>query len=180
MKLFENDVVYDFPVTHTLSRLHSKYPNPFATHVYSVDTIDRSIDTKTGIVRSERLIGVSQGAPRWVTKLFKLPAIAYVREVIFIDPSKTLATSMSINLNLAQYVSCLELITYSPHDNESTLFRQRALLVSSFPTKLVARRLEQVSLDRFKSNAGIGKQGFEWVLSRPGDVPSTTSGPCGL
>lgn len=37
-------------------------------------------------------------------QLFHLPAIAYVREVVFIDPSGTSATSMSVNLNLAQYM----------------------------------------------------------------------------
>ncbi|ODN76168.1 hypothetical protein L202_06088 [Cryptococcus amylolentus CBS 6039] len=168
MKLFENDVVYSYPAIHTINRLHRKYPNPFATHVFSVDTIDRSVDPETGILRSERLIGVQQGAPKWVTKLFNLPPMAFVREVVFVDPSNSAATSMSVNLNLAQYVSCLELITYTPHDENSTLFKQRAMLISGFPTRLIARRIEQASIDRFKSNAGIGKQGFDWVLAHKG------------
>ncbi|ADV25085.1 mitochondrial protein [Cryptococcus gattii Ru294] len=165
MKVFENDLVYNYPASHTLNFLHRKYPNPFATHVYSVDTMERSIDPETGILRSERLIGVQQGAPKWVTKLFHLPPIAYVREVVFIDPSGTSATSMSVNLNLAQYISCLEHITYTQRPDNTTLFRQRAMLVSGFPTKLIARKIEQASYDRFKSNAGIGKQGFDWVLA---------------
>lgn len=108
-----------------------------------------------------------------------------MREVVFIDPSETSATSMSVNLNLAQYMcvgfnllqpiqfmltpplfsSCLEHITYTPRPDNTTLFRQRAMLVSGFPTKIIARRIEQASYDRFKSNAGIGKQGFDWVLA---------------
>ncbi|UOH83723.1 hypothetical protein LQV05_006458 [Cryptococcus neoformans] len=68
MKVFENDLVYNYPASHTLNLLHRKYPNPFATHVYSVDTMERSIDPETGVLRSERLIGVQQGAPKWVTK----------------------------------------------------------------------------------------------------------------
>ncbi|WVQ80250.1 hypothetical protein IAT38_002355 [Cryptococcus sp. DSM 104549] len=168
MKVFENDLVYNHEPTHTLNFLHRKYPNPFATHVYSVDTIDRSIDPDTGILRSERLIGVQQGAPKWITKLFQLPPIAYVREVVFIDPSDTTATTMSVNLSLAQYVSCLEHITYTPLTTDSTLFKQRAMLISAFPTKMVARRLEQASFDRFKANASVGKQGFDWVLSGAG------------
>lgn len=31
--------------------------------------MERSIDPETGILRSERLIGVQQGAPKWVTKV---------------------------------------------------------------------------------------------------------------
>lgn len=46
-----------------------KYPNPYATHVFSVDTVGRTIDPETGILRSERIIGVQQGAPKWVAKV---------------------------------------------------------------------------------------------------------------
>ncbi|WRT69358.1 uncharacterized protein IL334_006342 [Kwoniella shivajii] len=166
MKVFENEVDYNYPPSQTLSALHRKYPNPFATHVYSVDTINRSVDPETGILRSERLIGVQQGAPKWITKLFHLPPTAYVREVVFVDISNESATMMSVNLSLAQYVSCLELINYtpSPINPSITHFHQRALLISAFPTRMIARRLEKASFDRFKSNAGIGKKGFEWVL----------------
>jgi hypothetical protein len=92
---------------------------------------------------------------------------------------------MSVNLSLAQYVyvhfsyviqgelmidaddfrSCLELITYTPHSPTQTLFHQKATIVSGFPTALIARRVEQASIDRFKSNAGVGKKGFDWVLA---------------
>ncbi|WWC93152.1 uncharacterized protein L201_008119 [Kwoniella dendrophila CBS 6074] len=168
MKVFENDITYNYSPIQTLSALHRKYPNPYATHVYSVDTINRSVDPETGILRSERLIGVQQGAPKWITKLFHLPPTAYVREVVFVDPENVKATSMSVNLSLAQYVSCLELINYLPstlNPGTTTQFNQRALLISKFPTRYVARKIEQASLDRFKSNAGIGKKGFEWVLN---------------
>ena len=98
-------------MSHTLNYLHRKYPNPFATHVHTVDTLSRHVDPETGIIRSERIIGVQQGAPKWITKLFSLPPVAYVREIVFINPpgtgdDKTLptSTSMSVNLSLAQYV----------------------------------------------------------------------------
>ncbi|WOO82658.1 Protein UPS2, mitochondrial [Vanrija pseudolonga] len=173
-KVFENEIVYNYSPVHTINWLLRKYPNPFATHVFSVDTLERAIDPDTGLLRSERIIGVQQGAPKWITKLFQLPETAYVREVVFVDPDTPSATCMSMNLNLAQYVSCLELITYKPKespgvtgaDAASTVFHQHALLVSQFPTRLVARRIEKASVDRFAANAGIGKQGFEWVLEQ--------------
>lgn len=54
---------------HTINWLLRKYPNPFATHVFSVDTLERQIDPDTGLLRSERIIGVQQGAPKWITKV---------------------------------------------------------------------------------------------------------------
>jgi len=61
--------------------------------------------------------------------------------------------------------SCLELITYTPHSDTQTLFHQKATINSGFPTAFVARKVEQASIDRFKSNAGVGKKGFDWVLA---------------
>lgn len=46
-----------------------KYPNPQATHVVSVDTISQQYDEASGKVRLERILGVRQGAPRWVVKV---------------------------------------------------------------------------------------------------------------
>jgi hypothetical protein len=123
-------------VSHTLNYLHRKYPNPFATHVHTVDTLSRHIDPETGIIRSERIIGVQQGAPKWITKLFSLPPMAYVREIVFINPpgtgeDKTLptSTSMSINLSLAQYVyvpssSCVMIKLISDHASSSSLINR--------------------------------------------------------
>lgn len=190
-KIFENEIVFNHSPIHTLLRLHKKYPNPHATHVVSVDAVERSVDPISGVVRSERIIGVQQGAPKWITKLFSLPEVAYVREITFIDPAVPSATMMSVNLNLAQYVSCLELITYTPHpptptptssaapppstkdsslpntanNTPQTLFWQRAMMVSQFPTAMIARRIEKASVDRFRANADVGRKGFEWVLS---------------
>ncbi|RSH78419.1 uncharacterized protein EHS24_002144 [Apiotrichum porosum] len=182
-KVYENEIVYPYSPVHTLNWMLRKYPNPFATHVFSVDTLERTIDSETGLLRSERIIGVRQSAPSWIAKLFQLPPITYVREVVFIEPELPRATSMSVNLDLAEYVRCLEHITYTPfypsaapgssseggtgsHDAPSTKFSQHALMVSGFKTKMIARRIEKASVDRFAANAGIGKQGFEWVLER--------------
>ncbi len=46
-----------------------------------------------------------------------------------------------------------------------TLFSQRATFISEFSTAMIARRIEAASVDRFGKNAGVGKKGFEWVLT---------------
>jgi hypothetical protein len=37
---------------------------------------------------------------------------------------------------------------------------------SAFPTRMIARRIEKASVDRFKANAENGKKGFDWVLRK--------------
>ncbi|CAK9781781.1 mitochondrion protein [Cutaneotrichosporon oleaginosum] len=171
-QVYENEIVYDYPPAHSLLWLMRKYPNPQSPQVFSVDTLSRTMDPDTGVIRSERVLGIQQGAPRWITKLFSLPETTYVREVIFIDPAKDQAIMMSMNLDLAQYINVLEYITYTPFPREkgaaapSTLFKQHALMHSAFPTRMIARRIEKASVDRFKANAENGRKGFDWVLQK--------------
>lgn len=62
---FSQLIGYNF--NQVASVLFQKYPNDYASHVVSVDILDRTVDPETGVVRSERIIGVKQPAPRWVT-----------------------------------------------------------------------------------------------------------------
>ena len=40
-----------------------KYPNPHSGHVLTVDVLSRSVDVDTGVLRTERLLGVKQAIP---------------------------------------------------------------------------------------------------------------------
>lgn len=57
------------PPALSLLWLMRKYPNPYAPHVHTVDTISRTVDPDTGVVRSERILGIQQGAPKWIAKV---------------------------------------------------------------------------------------------------------------
>jgi hypothetical protein len=54
-----------------------KYPNSKCTHVISIDTIDRSVDPKTGIIRTERVLGCKQRAPLWIVKVRPLSELYF-------------------------------------------------------------------------------------------------------
>lgn len=55
--------------THVVIGMWHKYPHPHCSHVLTIDTVDRSVDTKTGIIRTERVIGCKQKAPMWIVKV---------------------------------------------------------------------------------------------------------------
>lgn len=57
---------YPFPA-HVYSVLN-KYPNPEASHVISIDVLERTF-LEDGTIRSERLIGIKQDAPKWVNRV---------------------------------------------------------------------------------------------------------------
>lgn len=61
------------PWSHVVIGMWHKYPNPHCSHVVTVDTLSRTIDPKTGIVRTERVLGCKQKAPTWIVKVSPNP-----------------------------------------------------------------------------------------------------------
>jgi hypothetical protein len=162
-----------------------KYPNPHCSHVVTVDVLDRSVDPKTGVIRTERILGVKQKAPGWIVKvschwlscpptrlltrrnqLFGGSDDAFVREISFVDPATQSTTITSINLTLSDFATCYETIRYSPAPNNRTTFVQTAEIQARMAIwRSLADRLEGFLVQRFEQNAQLGKLGFSDVLS---------------
>lgn len=166
-----------------------KYPNPHCSHVLTVDVVGRSVDPKTGIIRTERILGCKQKAPAMITKvrpvldlfspirpanrptsgnkLFGGSDDAFVREVSFVDPTTQQATITSVNMSLSQLATCHESIRYSPAADGTTRFAQTAAIEARMAGwRSVADRVERFLVQRFEQNAELGKVGFTDVLQR--------------
>lgn len=57
------------PWSHVVIGMWHKYPNPHCSHVVTIDVLDRSVDPKTGVIRTERILGCKQKAPIWIVKV---------------------------------------------------------------------------------------------------------------
>jgi PRELI-like family len=68
-KSFANQYDLPYPWARSALAVWHKYPNPFATHVVSMDVIEQSYDPDTDLLRVERVLGVQQGAPTWALKV---------------------------------------------------------------------------------------------------------------
>ncbi|CAO1621912.1 unnamed protein product [Parajaminaea phylloscopi] len=174
-RTFVAELLYPYPWVQTALGVLYKYPNPQASHVVSVDTISQQLDERTGKVRLERILGVRQGAPRWVVKLLNLSEDTYVREIMMVDPQLQSVEMTSTNLTLSEYLLVKEYITYLPTDSSptpspSTTFRQVADITctTTFGGGILAKaakKLEDSSFDRFGNNAQKGREGLMTVLA---------------
>ena len=165
MHFFSQACNYDHPWSHVVIGMWRKYPNPKCSHVVSIDVIDRSVDPKTGIIRTERVLGCKQKAPAWIVKLFGGSEDAFVREISFIDPTKQDATITSVNLSLSQFATCFERIHYTPLSDSRTQFTQTAEIQARMALwRTASDRLEWWLAQRFEQNAQLGKLGFTDVL----------------
>ena len=90
-----------------------------------------------------------------------------MREISFVDPTSQTTTISSVNLSLAQFAVCNEMIRYSPNGSNRTKFSQTAEIETRVEMwRSVADRFEGWLASRFEQNAEKGKEGFTDVLSR--------------
>lgn len=182
-----SDAYARHPWSHVVIGMWHKYPNPKCSHVVSIDVLDRTVDPKTGVIRTERILGCKQKTPRWILavrllipsrapqnvsyrivlplQLFGGSEDAFVREISFVDPVRQSATITSVNLSLSQFATCFERIQYSPAPGNRTSFTQTAEVQARMALwRSAADGLEQWLVQRFEQNAHLGKLGFTDVL----------------
>ena len=146
----------------------------------SVDTLSRTIDPTTNILRSERLITCEQPAPAWVRSLLG-DCTSHVHEISYVDPASKKVTMVSTNLTWSNLLKVREMVTYSPllahhkstsgsgsiegQDHERTKFEQEAQITAVCGGwEKLKRKIEEASVERFGENARKGREGFESVL----------------
>lgn len=132
----------------------------------AVDTLSRSIDSATGILRTERLITCRQNAPQWLLSILGGDTTSYVYEVSYVDPQEKKVTMCSTNMTFANLLQCRETVTYSPSQTTGkTDFNQNARIVALCGGwQKIRSKIEDVSVERFRENATRGREGFEAVL----------------
>lgn len=167
MKLFESDHYFNYPWEQVTAANWQKYPNELSTHVISVDILLRSIDPKTQVLRSERLIGCKQSIPSWLQFIVGGASVSYVREVSEVDLVNKTLVMKSSNLTMNHLLLVNETVVYKPDPElptQGTLFKQSAEITAFASISRLCDKIEDWSVERFGQNAKIGKQAFEGVL----------------
>ncbi|CDS05727.1 YDR185Cp-like protein [Lichtheimia hyalospora FSU 10163] len=169
MKIFQSTHDYSYPWSLVSAANWQKYPNEHCSHVQHVDVLNRTVDPKTGVLTTERLITVNQNVPTLIMKLLGCNGSEqYVREISIIDPKEKTLTMTSQNLTMSNLLSVNETIVYRehPHDKQKTQFTQQAAISAGSIVSRWANVIEDFSLKRFQQNAAVGREGFSKVLER--------------
>lgn len=167
MKLFEGRHDFNYPWHQVTAANWQKYPNEFSTHVVSVDTLNREIDSERQVLRTERLIGCKQPIPKWISTLVGGMEWSFVREISEVDLVKKTLIMKSTNLTMNHLLMVNETVIYKPDDelpNSRTNFIQDAEITAYSSFRKVCDKVEDWSVERFGQNAKTGKMAFENVL----------------
>ncbi|KAL0942370.1 mitochondrial protein sorting protein [Colletotrichum truncatum] len=168
MKVFSNAVTFNYSWEEVSTANWRKYCpwNDKTTHVIAVDTLARTVDPATGILRTERLITCKQSAPDWLKSLMGGMEVSHVFETSYVDPSSKTVTMVSQNLTWSNLVNVQETVVYKPISAQQTQFVQDAQVTALCGGwNKIKNSIEDTLVKRFRENAVKGKEGFETVLA---------------
>ena len=170
MKIFSSTCTFDYSWDEVSTNVWRKYCpwNDKAQHVIAVDTLSRSVDPATGILRTERLITCRQNAPQWVITLLGGDTTSQVFEISYVDPVAKKVIMCSTNMTWSNLLQCRETVIYQPStadQNSKTEFKQEARIIALCGGwQKIKTKIEEASVERFRENAQRGREGFEAVL----------------
>lgn len=169
MKVFSNTVAFNYSWEEVSTANWCKYSpwNDKSTHVVAVDTLSRSVDPSSGILRTERLITCKQSAPEWLKSVIGGMDESQVLETSYVDPKKQTVTMVSTNLTWSNLINVQETVVYKPINRKQTQFSQDAKITALCGGwQRIKNGIEDSLVKRFGENATKGKEGFECVLAR--------------
>ncbi len=133
MKVFSNSETFNYSWEEVSTANWRKYCpwNQKSTHVLAVDTVSRTVDAETGILRTERLITCRQSAPDWIKSLLGSGIEeSQVFETSYVDPRNKTVTMVSANLTWSNLISVQETVVYRPLNDHQTCFEQAAQITA--------------------------------------------------
>jgi hypothetical protein len=168
MKVFSNSVTFNYSWDEVSTANWQKYGpwNNKSEHVIAVDTLSRSVDPATGILRTERLITCKQSAPEWMKSIMgNCMDESFVFEASYVDPENKTLTMVSQNLTWSNLVNVQEEVVYKPLDKMHTEFVQSARITALCGGwQRIKNSIEDTLVSRFHENSIKGREGFERVL----------------
>ncbi|KAI2624048.1 MSF1 protein [Xylaria nigripes] len=168
MKVFSSACTFNYSWEEVSTANWQKYCpwNEKSTHVIAVDTLSRTVDSETGILRTERLITCKQSAPEWLKAVIGCMDTSQVLETSYVNPTEKTVTMVSQNISWANLVKVQETVVYRPLSATQTQFEQSARITAMCGGwQRIKNNIEDSLVTRFKENAMKGKEGFECVLA---------------
>ena len=99
MRSLSTNHEYNYPWAQVVTAFWHRYPNPYASHVHSEDTIVRRIED--GNLISKRFVSKKGYVPSWGRR-FMAGGKAYIVEESVVDPVNKTLTTYTRNVDLTR------------------------------------------------------------------------------
>ncbi|SCV99776.1 LAFE_0B02256g1_1 [Lachancea fermentati] len=167
----KNSHSYDKDFCTVTLAFFNRYPNPYSTHVLSIDTLAREVDSH-GQLRSTRLIKKTGRLPRWVRPFLGRISQSWILEDSRVDARHQTLHAYTRNLDHTQIIQVEEYTTYRfDGATGATRVASRVKFSSGFHAG-IRQRIEQWSMAKFGENIHTSRMGMAYVIARLEDVSS--------
>lgn len=155
-------LTYNFDFATASTAYLNRYPNPFAKHVLSSDTIESYVD-ELGRLRTTRLVVKTGLLPDFIKPFLGHRLDSWILEKSVIDPKEKVVLTYSANVDHRRFVKVEEYVTYDSREGNTKLHLQ-----VRFSSNFVGfkKRIEQWSRDRFSLNMSNSRDGFMYVINK--------------
>lgn len=147
-------------VTATLAYLN-RYPNPYAKHVLSSDTLEHFVDDE-GRLHTTRVVVKTGSLPDFIKPFLGQRLQLWIIEKSVIDPNAGTLLAYSANVDHRKFIKVEEFLTYNSGGKDTTNLHTKVRFSSNFIG--FKSRIEEWSRDRFTSNMNNSRRGFVYVL----------------
>jgi len=164
MKIWTSEHTFNHPWETVTQAAWRKYPNPMTPSIIGTDVVERKV--VDGVLHTHRLVQSKWYFPKWTHALIGTAKTCFASEKSTVDPQRKQMVLKTINLTFCRHISVDEVIYYVPHpkDPEKTLLKQEASVsVHGVP---LCHYMEDLLTSSISSNAGKGRMGLEWVISK--------------
>lgn len=140
----------------------NRYPNPFAKHVKSVDTLD--VQLKDGCLHIKRLILKTGRLPQFIKPFLGNALDSYIVENSIIDPKRKTIKSYTANIDHRKFIKVEEYLNYSSKAKFNTNVDYKVKFSSNFLG--FAKRIEEWARNKFHKNITNTTQGLSFVMNQ--------------
>lgn len=157
---YENKHAYNHDFQTVSLAYINRYPNPYAKHVLSCDTIGQNIDDY-GNLHLTRVIVKTGRLPGFMKPLLGSNLNSWIIEKIVVNPSTRRMFTYTSNVDHHKFIRVEEYLRYKQID-ANTQVNARV----KFSSNLLGfkKRIEEWSHKRFSSNLKNSREGLKFVM----------------
>ena len=168
-------VAYSYPWASCIQAFFLRYPNPLATHVLSVDVLDRKVEQRTKndmpkpVLCTTRLILKQGSLPSWAPKGIIKNTQSWVLEESEVDLSaqdKDSPRTMSIwtqNLDHTTVMTVTERMRFTETPKD-TICHTRGDIRSFVSLAVLRWRIEKFGFKRYIAHHATAREGLTWAI----------------
>lgn len=147
--------------TVTLAYLN-RYPNPYAKHVKSTDTLERFVDD-CGRLWTTKLVVKTGRLPKFIEPFLGKALDLWIIEKLVIDPKRQTMHTYTANVDHRRFIQVEERLDYTTEHGVTTVDLKVKFSLNFTGFK---QKIEQWLKNKFLSNMNNTREGLKFVMNQ--------------